>query len=188
MRIPKFLYYKVITNFVQAPDSTSEHCHGDSALGYTEAGAVSPDRFSAGSCRERFGLAVEACYLGARLRAVGQGLGFGQEGDRLGDFGVPGGGDFETFGLAELALEELALDAGFQPVAYAGDVRIGVFDVLRLEEVLELLHDRIVDGEVVGDGVIGEIVLTEVEEGVVLWKWLALGESIFSSGVMPPPP
>ena len=65
-------------------------------------------------------------------------------------------------------LEELALDACLQPVIYAGDVSIGIFDVLGLEEVLELLHHGVVDGEVAGYGVVGEIVLAEVEEGVVL--------------------
>ena len=36
-----------------------------------------------------------------------------------------------------------------------------------LQEVLELLHDVVVDHEVFGDGVGGEVVLAEVEEGVV---------------------
>ena len=95
-------------------------------------------------------------------------MGFRQEGDGLGYLGVPGSGDLEAFGLAELALEELALDAGLEPVVYAGDLCVRVFDVLGLQEILELLHHGVVDGEVAGDGVVGEVVLAEVEEGVVL--------------------
>jgi hypothetical protein len=95
-------------------------------------------------------------------------LGLGQEGDCLGDLGVPLGADLEAFELSELGGEEVALDALLDPVAYAGDVAVGVVDAVGLEEGLELLHDGVVDHEVLGDGVGGEVVFAEVEEGVVL--------------------
>ena len=44
---------------------------------------------------------------------------------------------------------------------------VGVVDLIGLQEVLELLHHGVVDCEVFGDGVGGEVVLAEVEEGVV---------------------
>ena len=98
---------------------------------------------------------------------VFEGLGLGQEGDCLGDLRIPLGADLEAFELAELRGEELALDALLDPVVDAGDVGVGVLDLVGLEEVLELLHDCVVDHEVFGDGVGGEVVLAEVEEGVV---------------------
>ncbi len=56
-----------------------------------------------------------------------------------------------------------------------GDVGIRVVDLVGLQEVLELLHHGVVDDEVFGDGVGGEIVLGEgsyaaVDEDVVLWS------------------
>jgi len=96
-----------------------------------------------------------------------EGLGFGQEGDCLGDLRIPFGADLETFDLTELRGEELALDALFDPVADAGDIGVGIVDLVVFEEGLELLEDCIVDHKVFGDGVGGEIVLAEVEEGVV---------------------
>ena len=90
--------------------------------------------------------------LGA-LEVVFEGLGLGQEGDGLGDLRIPLGADLEAFELAELRGEEVALDALLDPVVYAGDVGVGVVDVVGLEEGLELLHDGIVDDEVLGDGV-----------------------------------
>ena len=103
-----------------------------------------------------------------RFDVVFEGLGFGHEGDGLGDLGVPLGADLEAFDLAELRGEEFSLDVLLDPVGDAGDVSVGVLDLVGLEEVLELLHDGVVDHEVLADGVGGEVVLAEVEEGVVL--------------------
>ena len=97
-------------------------------------------------------------------------LGLGQEGEGLGDLRIPLGADLQAFELAELRGEELALDALLDPVRDAGDVGVGVVDLLGLQEVLELLQHGIVDHEVFADGVGGEVVLAEVEEGVVLQK------------------
>jgi hypothetical protein len=94
-------------------------------------------------------------------------LGFGQEGDGFRDLGIPLGADLEALELSELRGKELALDALFDPVADASDVGVVVLDLAGLEEVLELLHHRIVDFEVLGHGMGGEVVLAEVEEGVV---------------------
>ena len=98
---------------------------------------------------------------------VFEGLGFGEEGDCLGNLRIPLGSDLETFKLTELRGEELALDALLDPAIDAGDVCIGVFDLVVFQERLELLHDCVVDHKVLGDCVGGEIVLAEVEEGVV---------------------
>ena len=119
------------------------------------------------------GLPVKMKLAACGVRLLGQfgvvleGLGLGQEGDGLGDLRIPLGADLEAFELSELRGEELALDALLDPVVDAGDVGVGVVDLVGLEEVLELLHDRIVDLKVFGDGVGGEVVLAEVEEGVV---------------------
>jgi len=71
----------------------------------------------------------------------------------------------------------------------ASDVAVVVVDLVGLEEVLELLHHRIVDFEVFGDGVGGQVVLAEVEEGVVnketLLKGIQLQVVDLFVGVMP---
>ena len=78
------------------------------------------------------------------------------------------GAHLQALDLAELRGEELGLDVRLDPVLNAGDVGVGVVDLVGLEEVLELLQDGVVDHEVLADGVGGEVVLAEVEEGVVL--------------------
>lgn len=120
------------------------------------------DCFAAGS------LATCGDCLLAGAGAVFERLGFGDEGDGLGDLGIPLGADLKAFDLTELRGEEIALDAFLDPIVDAGDVVVGVLDLVGLEELLELLHDGVVYGKVLGDGVGGEIVLAEVEEGVVL--------------------
>ena len=100
-------------------------------------------------------------FLGA-IVAVFEGHGFGEEGDGLGDLGVCLGADLGALELAELGGEELGLDVGLDPVEVGGDVGVGVVDLIGLEEVLELLEDGVVDGEVAGDGVGGQVVLGEV--------------------------
>src|SRR6266851_3097344 len=94
-------------------------------------------------------------------------LGLGQKGDGLGDLWIPLGADLEALELSELRGEELALDALFDPVVDASDVGVVVVDLVGLEEVLKLLYHRIVDFEVFCDCVGGQVMLAEVEEGVV---------------------
>src|ERR1700733_1232640 len=104
--------------------------------------------------------------LGA-LEVIFEGLGLGQEGDGFDNLRIPLGANLESFELAELRGEEVALDALPDPVVYAGDVGVGVVDVVGLEEGFEVLHDGIVYDEVLWYGVRGQVVLGEVEEGVV---------------------
>ncbi len=110
------------------------------------------------------------CSLLGQFGVVLEALGLGQEGDGLGDLWIPLGADFEALELAELRGEELALDAFFDPVVDASDIGVVVIDLVGLEEVLELLDHVIVDFEVFGHGMGGEVVLAEVEEGVMREK------------------
>jgi len=120
-------------------------------------------------CKE-LGFDTGGVGLLGQLGVVFEGLSFGQEGDCLGNLRVPFGTDFEAFELTELRGEELALNALLDPAIDCGDVRIGVFDRVVFQEGLELLHNCIINHEVFCDSVGGEVVLTEVEEGVVAEK------------------
>jgi hypothetical protein len=102
-------------------------------------------------------------FLGAFV-AVFEGHGFGEEGDGLGDLGVGLSADLEALELAELGGEELGLDVGLDPVQVTGDVGVAEVDLIGLEEVLELLEDGVVDGEVAGDGVGCQVVFGEVAD------------------------
>ena len=79
------------------------------------------------------------------------------------------------------------------PVMIVREVLVRVLDLLRLQELLELLHHRVVHIKVARHGMGSQVVLAEVEESVVdqqrIFEVIALELSaIFSSGVMPPPP
>ena len=116
------------------------------------------------NCKREAGLLGEAGgFLGAFV-SVFEGHGFGEEGDGLGDLGVGLGAGLEALDLAELGGEELGLYVGFDPVEVGGDVCVAEVDLIGLEEVLELLEDGVVNGEVAGDGVGCQVVLGEVDE------------------------
>jgi len=93
-----------------------------------------------------------------------EGHGFGEEGGGLGDLGVGLGATLRPSSWPNWEVEDLGLDVGLDPVQVAGDVGVAEFDLIGLEEVLELLEDGVVDGEVAGDGVGCQVVLGEVDE------------------------
>ena len=74
----------------------------------------------------------------------------------------------QSLQLAELNGDDLFLDARLQPVADAVDVGVGPVDVLAGEELLEVGQHRVVDLEVLVDGVIGHVDRREVEEDILV--------------------
>ena len=66
--------------------------------------------------------------------------------------------------LAELAGDNVLLDADLQPIGDIVDLLIRPRDVLAGKEFLELSHHRVVDLEVLVDRAVGQVVRCEVEE------------------------
>lgn len=95
-------------------------------------------------------------------------LGLRHVAKRLGDGGIVVGADTHAFLLAELRGEDLGLDVGADPVLVFVEVSIGVGDVVLLQKGLEVLHNGVVNCEVLVDGAVGEEVRSEFEERLIL--------------------
>src|SRR5450755_3550275 len=76
--------------------------------------------------------------------------------------------DLKPFLLSKLIDEEFSLDVRAYPVVVLAQLRLGKGNLLRIKKFAELLHNRVVNLEVLGDLVADHVVLGEVEESVFL--------------------
>src|SRR5436853_1339497 len=78
------------------------------------------------------------------------------------------GPDLEPFVLAEGVNEDLALDGRMQPIAVLKQVRLGVSDLLLIQEFAEVVHHIVVHFKILTHLMASRVALGEVEEGVML--------------------